>query len=919
MFDKRLIQAINNGRCFALIGSGPSSEVGYPSWHSLAERTYTELTNMGCVSDAESYEKYLKHGEYPELFRQAEVDLGERSKLVDLIRQLLVPSTSNRGVLYELISRWPFACYLTTNYDDEIASYLANLGEHFTVIGNRQEDFYKLRDSVSHIIQKLHSDLNYPDEVVITSADYRRLYVADSGQYFRDKLRQVFEMFNIFIIGHSLSDPDIKCVLELARKTASPQHPIYMSAADFTKADERELLEKYNIVLVQYSNSDGTHSQLRRMLMTVDRFIVPRQRRRERADTAGRPKEETESAVALFLFRRLQGVQAIDSLSPLILASLVSAGAGGILKDELAFLPTLRAFQARGPDFPEAVDKAMDALLGQGLVTESAAQYYATDSGRTRVREFEAVRETERNQAYGQFCLNLKAGYGNVTERQLQQCRVLAERVIVSSFANRGLTIANQVFAGQSASPEELADVFGFVSDVATKLDYMWLRAAFVDAMHQFLVEPTPPQRKYLASISQGYFLFHLLGLDPKCSQLRRDIFEKTLWLCDSSVLLPLAAVGCYNYDYAVELFDTLTSSKASFYTTAKLLQEAWEHLQWALNFMKTTSAESPEFLRAALVKGSYKQNLFLDGYIRLSADGRVGSFREYLELIVPQGYDRSSFETRFAKAGVCVKSASDMSGFVQEDWGEIEEARARIQEEREHSGTYRSQLQVESEAEVWVIIKNLRSAKYALPGLDASLEKVYFVSQSRVLDKVFQPGAVATWTPEAVYRYVSALPGKQADPDLLQQCMLHEYYYAGISFIDKDRYVRFFGPSVDAAKADYEREKDKYVAEVEHIFTGQLEEAFEKTPDLEKPFFVAQMGWRLVEASRQREAQTRHRALEAEAKVKQLEVEKGKAWKARQTTREQQEAARLRNLQDPKHVRKRMNQAKNRRRKHGK
>ena len=919
MFDKRLIRSINNGRCFVLVGSGPSCEVGYPSWQRLAELTYSELKKRDSVSDPNSYEKYLEDKKYPEFFRQAERDLGDRLALVDMIKPLLNPSVTsvkNRGVLYELLSKWPFACYLTTNYDDEIANYLSNLREHFTVIRNRREDFYSLRDGASHLIQKLHSDLNFPDEVVLTSADYRRLYIEDSGQYFRDKLRQIFEMFDVFIIGHSLSDPDIDHVLQIARKTASPQHPIYMAAADFTKADEREYLEKYNIVLVQYSNKDGTHSELRRMLKTADRFIVPRHRLRERIETAARPKEEVESAIALFLYRRLQGVEATGYLSPLILSGLLSADDKGIAREDIASITTLKDFTKEGTNSTEAINEAIKTLAYQGLVAEVSGEVSITSSGREKVQEYKTVRETEKDQAYGQFSLNLKNNDGNLTEVQLQKCQQLAEEAIVASFANRALTIANQVFSGRSASPGELSDIFGIVTGKAVEIEDMGIRAAFVEAMHQFLVEPSPPQRKYLASVSQGYFLYHLLGLDPKFCQVRQDIFQRTLWLCDSSVMLPLVAAGCHNYDYAVELFQTLAEAKALLFTTPKLLQETWEHFDWALRFMKTAGSESPEFLRAALVMGSYKQNLFLDGYIRLSADGQIGTFKDYIDLIFRSGtIDRSSFDRSIIRAGIHVSNISDLKGFVQEDWGEIEEAKAEIQSGREQRGIYRSSLQVESEAEVWTLVKNLRSGKYSIAGLEG-MEKVYFLSQSRVIDQVFQPEAVATWTPEALYRYLSALPGKQTNPDLLQQCMLNEYYYAGISFIDKDRYVRFFGPSIDSAKASYEKEKSKYVSELEEAYTKNLDEAFDKTPDLEKPFFVAQMGWRLAEASEQREESSRKRAIEAEAKVKQLESEKDKAWKTRKKRKQEQEAARLRNLQDPKHLRKRLKQAKKRRKK---
>jgi len=608
-------------------------------------------------------------------------------------------------------------------------------------------------------------------------------------------------------------------------------------------------------------------------------------------------------------------VEATDNLSPLILTDLLSVDAKGISKEECTSLPILKSIAKSGADFTEAISNTLDSLLKQGLVAQIEEKYSLTDNAREKVKECQVVRETEKDQAYGQFCLNLKASYGSLTDTQLHECRNLAEEVIVTSFANRGLTIANQIFTDQSASPGELSDIFGFVSDTATKFEDMGLRAAFVESMHQFLMEPNPPQRKYLASVSQGYFLFHLLGLDPKCAKIRRDIFQNTLWLFDSNVLLPLAAVGCFNHEYAVELFQTLKVADAMLYTTNKVLQEAWEHLEWALNFIKTNGVESPEFLQAALVKGSYNQNLFLDGYIRLSADGQIGTFKDYLKLILPQGTNRHSFEKCISQTGVCVRSITDMNGFAQEDWGEIEEAKTNIQTERERLGTYHSPFQVETEAEVWVLLNYLRTEKYTIDDLE-SIEKVYFVSQSRILDMVFQPEIVTTWTPEALYRYISILPDKQPNPDLFQQCMLHEYYYAGVSFIDKDRYVRFFGPSIDTAKVLYEQEKSKYIAEIEEAYLGQLDEAFEKIPDLEKPFFVAQMGWRLAEVSQQREEQTRQRALEAEAKVKELETEKDKAWKTREKRRQEQETARLKNLQDPKHVRKRLRQAKKRKRK---
>lgn len=917
MLDERLVRAINSTRCFALVGSGPSCEMGYPSWKALAEQVAQTVLDKNASADRSTYKKYLDDAKYPELFRQAEVDLGNRQILIELLRTLMVSRVHEKGqgCLYEFLSNWPFACYLTTNYDDELKEHLAKLDEHFSVIRNRKHDFYSIRDGASRLIQKLHSDLDHPSEVVITSEDYRRLYIEADGAYFKDKLRQVLEMFDVFIVGHSLADPDINHILQLARTTASPQHPIFMMASGFTRGEEREYLEKYNIVLVQYENADGTHANLRRLLATADRFIVPRRSRIDSPVAPPRPREEVDAAMSLFLYRRLQEADATAGMESIVLASLALGEAHTL--DALLRCPLIGRFSS-APDFSESLKAVLKELEDVELVRRENDQYIISAQGREKVEQLQAVRSTERDQSFGQFRLDLKAAYPCATEEQLEQCEEFGANAIVASFERRGLTIANQVFAGQTPSPDELSDLFGYVTNVAAGLGSPKLRGAFLDAMHRFLIEPSDPQKNYLASVSQGYFLYHYLGLDPTCAKVRRDVFEHTMWICDASVLLPLLAVGCSSHEYSVEMFRMLSDSQAAVWTTPRLLDEVWEHLQWAMGFVSNHGVDSPEFLHSALVRGSYKQNLFLDGFIRLSAEGRVVNFADYLQLVSPKGNDRTDFENYLSSYGIAILNPPEIDGFSQEDWGDIEEAKAKIKGEREKRGTYRTPFQVEAEAEIWVLVKNIRSGKYSITGVavGAPAEQVYFVSQSKVLDLIDEADTVTTWGSEAVYRYLSVLPGNVVSPDLLQQCMTHEYFYAGVSFIDKPRYLRFFGPSIEAAKLSFEQEKAKYIQAVEEEHATQLDEAFERTPDLEKPFFVAQMGWRVAEASQRAEELAKKRAKEADARVKELETERDAAWKLRDKRRSRDEEARLRNLQDLKKVRKRKRQAKKRARK---
>ena len=409
MFNKHLIKKINSGRCLVLVGSGPSCEVGYPSWHKLAESTYDKLKDLDLVSDSKSYENYLNEKKYPELFRHAERDFGkDRTAFVNFMKSLFIPTSRKRGVIYELISKWPFAGYLTTNYDDEIKISLSDSNEHFEILRNRLEDFYSWRDGASHLIQKLHSDLDHPDEVILTSADYQRFDTEDSGQYFRDRLCSVLTMFDILIIGHSLSDPDIDLILKLAKKVSDPTHPIYLVAADFTNAEEHELWEQYNIVLVRYSNPDGTHLRLLQMLRNVDRFIAHRSRKSDTRTIESRPDEEVEAAVAISLYRRLQGIQPTEYLSPLLLAALYSAEPGEVVANDIASLPMLKKFAKEGREYEEPIMQGINDLCQQGLVSLISENIKITNAGRIKVQEHHSIRKTEKEQAYGQFELNFK-------------------------------------------------------------------------------------------------------------------------------------------------------------------------------------------------------------------------------------------------------------------------------------------------------------------------------------------------------------------------------------------------------------------------------------------------------------------------------------------------------------------------------
>jgi hypothetical protein len=329
------------------------------------------------------------------------------------------------------------------------------------------------------------------------------------------------------------------------------------------------------------------------------------------------------------------------------------------------------------------------------------------------------------------------------------------------------------------------------------------------------------------------------------------------------------------------------------------------------------------------MAKENFRQNLFIDGYIRSCADGVVSTFRDYLHSAFPLGPSEHSIADICNKYGIHALDASELTGFEIKHWGDIEEFKHKVTTERKHIGTFKNDFQVEAEAEALAIISRLRTKEYSLPGVKIHPVSVYFVSQSRVFDKVSSDSGIITWSPEAVYRYMSTISGDKINPDILQQCMLNEYYYAGISFVDKARYLKFFGPSINQAKLNYKEQIKSYlVATEQQQYRDKYDEEFARMPDLEKPFFVSQMGWHLAKAAEERE---KYKAQIAEVKIAKAEGEMHAA-EARAVSAEeaaevirrkmltaQHEINRQKNLKDLKRRRKRERQAKRRARKNRK
>lgn len=123
--DSFLIDYLRSGKAWVLVGSGPSIEMGYPSWKKLASFAVEVATAEGPRNNQSKLNAAMERQDFPTVFEEASAIVGGprlRQYLQDKFRP------SNSGRIYEMIARWSIPVYMTTNYDDEIQFHLAKLG-----------------------------------------------------------------------------------------------------------------------------------------------------------------------------------------------------------------------------------------------------------------------------------------------------------------------------------------------------------------------------------------------------------------------------------------------------------------------------------------------------------------------------------------------------------------------------------------------------------------------------------------------------------------------------------------------------------------------------------------------------------------------------------------------------------------------
>jgi hypothetical protein len=170
--DQYLFDYLLSGKAWLLIGSGPSTEMGYPSWEHLAAISIDAVKTECVKVDPNHMQDLLTKGNYPKVFSEAKKCLGD-ARLRQILADNLKPTKDSS--IYKLIAQWPVDVYMTTNFDDEIQRHLANLGLAYIKYSNSEDHLSQLVPDFSGAIMKLHGDLTEEKGLVLSEEDYQQI------------------------------------------------------------------------------------------------------------------------------------------------------------------------------------------------------------------------------------------------------------------------------------------------------------------------------------------------------------------------------------------------------------------------------------------------------------------------------------------------------------------------------------------------------------------------------------------------------------------------------------------------------------------------------------------------------------------------------------------------------------------------
>ena len=255
MLNKHLIDVVNSGEAWSFVGNGCSLGTGIPTWEELLNTTRTSCeSNFGKLPSIEErhIDSYLKQWKLTDAFTVLKNVYG--SKQVDDIVSSIIVSTTTPSETGKLITNWPFAGFITSNYDTLLEQSLARFGG-WIPIGNTAAENKKMSGDIRNVVWHPHGGAslgNKNNMLVLATTDYDEIY--PNGSPTLSAMEAFFRMKRLVLVGFGFRDPDLIMTLERVGRFITPSRPAFAFFANADDAQCKDFWERYKIQVVHPQN-----------------------------------------------------------------------------------------------------------------------------------------------------------------------------------------------------------------------------------------------------------------------------------------------------------------------------------------------------------------------------------------------------------------------------------------------------------------------------------------------------------------------------------------------------------------------------------------------------------------------------------------------------------------------------------------
>ena len=877
MLRTDLIDLINSGEMWAFVGSGASIDSGGPSWSELVQGTIECLDESKKQEINRRYQAAFSKEDYAKCFSIIEKSTG-RELLENLVADQL-KSVKSPGKITNYLADWPFAGYITTNYDELIKNALQRIQEHgWAPIGNLPDEARQISGNVKQVIWHVHGSTSLPNSqsrLMLTEEDYEDFYLDSSPV--TEKLRGLLMHKRIVFIGFGFEDPEIKRLLKYIGKLCSPAYPAFafLSGIYGTEYEQEriELLEKYNVDVIPYREINRSHEQLHQLFDFYNSFILSRSLKFGQP-TRPCPSYDPETT-SLLVYNEL-ALRNESNVTENVLKSLLKSRILSILQyresitiEELCLDLDEKIRIVNGDSYKDSLDKSYETILQcigelyqenfiSGFIPDNKnSSVYLSQKGLDHIADQTATAKRLSSQFSASLQDRARVDFQDDPEAIVRIAQT-AETFLKECIQKRGLGVAMSWY-----SPDADFQNFHIVALLQALPEYINQLLTpeegivLIRLIEDILSKPNEVEAKFLGISLQAQFGVHILGCDAQTFQTRVRELSRTLFLIDSSTLIPLLGRSNAGYYPAQLLLDHLNAVKSAVATTQMLSVEVAEHARWGITHTKQdNSFYKPETLILTTGRAGTRSNVFFEGFLEEVNQGTIPrDFGAYLDSICghPNGHlgRDEDFIAALQNINIACLDLEEWEGFTQELWNERDELQEKITERRIKNQTYRHERQVKAEAEAVIIIRNLRNKNFSIN--DREFENAYFISNTRIIDDI-DPRFPITMRPEAVTQWLSTVtPCNPEELGSLFSGLFWELSEHGLAIINKSTLQTAFAPLVTASTSQLQEEVKKHQVLISQRYGENADKAFSKVNDLDIPIVMHSFYAQRVETLEQR------------------------------------------------------------------